>query len=127
MKAFELRELHQKSINHRDELHTQDRVGCFGCMEVFEAREIHSWTDQRQTALCPYCCMDMVVPCTDPSDLADLHTYVMGRKGTSKCFDDHAEIGKHVPEFRSWLGLASDEPVYWTGSLYERLQEWLRI
>lgn len=36
--------------------------GCFYCMRLFPASAVRKWTDQGQTALCPLCGMDTVLP-----------------------------------------------------------------
>ena len=39
--------------------------GCFKCLEKFEVTEITEWTDGEQTALCPKCSNDSVIPHTE--------------------------------------------------------------
>jgi len=41
------------------------KVGCFHCLKIFESKEIVSYTDQGETALCPFCEVDAVIPDTD--------------------------------------------------------------
>jgi len=36
--------------------------GCFHCLSLFAAEAINGWTDDGETALCPRCGMDAVVP-----------------------------------------------------------------
>lgn len=36
--------------------------GCFHCLGQFRAERVTAWTDDGQTALCPLCGMDAVVP-----------------------------------------------------------------
>ena len=52
---------HRHSIRHRAEIATSGWCGCFYCLEIFDAREIGVWTDQGDTALCPYCGIDSVI------------------------------------------------------------------
>ena len=50
--------------------------GCFHCLGLFRADQVIAWTDEDQTALCPLCGMDAVVPAEalrlDVPQLADL-------------------------------------------------------
>ncbi len=36
--------------------------GCFHCLSLFRADQVTAWTDEGETALCPRCGMDAVVP-----------------------------------------------------------------
>lgn len=50
--------------------------GCFHCMALFPAGAVAAWTDEGETALCPRCGMDAVVPAEalrlGVAELADL-------------------------------------------------------
>jgi hypothetical protein len=55
--------------DNRHALAESVRAGCFGCLRVFAAAEVHAWAlvdaddeGDGDTALCPYCTMDMVIP-----------------------------------------------------------------
>ena len=44
-----------------------ESAGCFHCLEIFPAHQIREWTDldneeDKQTALCPKCEVDSVLP-----------------------------------------------------------------
>lgn len=43
----------------------KEEVGCYSCLETFDPKEITGWTDKKETALCPKCGIDSVVPETD--------------------------------------------------------------
>ncbi len=46
---------------HR-ELLMQDSVsGCYYCKRIFSPSEITEWTDDGNTAICPYCGVDSVI------------------------------------------------------------------
>jgi len=36
--------------------------GCYFCMAVFDGGEVTKWADSGETALCPYCAVDSVLP-----------------------------------------------------------------
>ena len=42
--------------------HLQGSCGCYFCLAIFPATNITQWTDQSQTALCPLCGVDSVLP-----------------------------------------------------------------
>lgn len=50
-------------------------VGCYHCLKVFNTQEIKEWTDNSETAICPYCNVDSILPETDPSILKECQTY----------------------------------------------------
>jgi hypothetical protein len=51
--------------NNRKEIEASAICGCFGCMNIFEASKIKSWTDRvlgiERTALCPLCAEARVI------------------------------------------------------------------
>ncbi len=48
--------------------------GCFQCLKTFKSDEVVNWVDFEETALCPYCATDSVVPyLTDPYSLKIMH------------------------------------------------------
>lgn len=56
------RSRHRDSSHHRNEVLTSKEVGCFYCLEVYHPYEIREWTDNSQTAICPRCGIDSVLP-----------------------------------------------------------------
>jgi hypothetical protein len=57
--------LHAVSSHHRLQLAHTGRCGCFYCLKFFDASEIEDWIDKEQTALCPHCGIDSVLPATE--------------------------------------------------------------
>jgi hypothetical protein len=57
-----LKRLHNKSSNHRDKLMAENICSCFYCCKKFIPSSIYEWVDSNDTALCPYCGIDSVVP-----------------------------------------------------------------
>lgn len=57
-----LTEVHRYSSQHRAILQQSQHCGCFYCLEVFEYSEIEDWIDDEQTAMCPHCGVDAVLP-----------------------------------------------------------------
>lgn len=78
---------HKRSIFHRKEIEHSVVCGCFNCLEVFSPVLIKRWTDNGQTAICPYCGVDSVIgdkstyPITG-TFLQDMHNHYF-RQGTN--------------------------------------------
>ena len=54
--------LHDKSFANRQELFSVKQAACFHCLKVFNVNLIRNWEDAEQTAICPYCNIDSVIP-----------------------------------------------------------------
>lgn len=51
-------------------------VGCYFCLRTFAAGEVKEWVDQDNTALCPHCGIDSVLPeVTDTAFLSAAHEH----------------------------------------------------
>jgi hypothetical protein len=80
MNIEQLITLHKCGIYNRDKIEGTTVCGCFYCKKIFSPKEIKEWTDDGQTAICPYCGVDSIV-CNDPNymvteeDLDMLHKY----------------------------------------------------
>lgn len=71
MNAIQAREA---SIYNRSEIADADVCGCYSCKSVFASRSVDAWRDYGQTALCPRCGVDAVLPgVSDTQELDDLH------------------------------------------------------
>ena len=53
---------HKFSSHHRGLVTPTATCGCFYCESVFQGQDVADWTDQGQTALCPKCGIDSVLP-----------------------------------------------------------------
>ncbi len=58
------RSLHRHSSIHRETLLRVGKCGCFYCSSIFDVAEVTEWVDHEQTALCPRCGIDSVIPGT---------------------------------------------------------------
>ena len=54
--------MHKTSYQHREAVSAATQCGCFFCIRVFTPSEITEWCDDGQTALCPHCGIDAVLP-----------------------------------------------------------------
>ena len=52
---------HKYSIHNKKYLLQDSKCGCFFCLEIFDPKEITSWIDQEDTAMCPYCDIDSII------------------------------------------------------------------
>jgi hypothetical protein len=60
----------QLSFRNKEVLGATEWCGCYYCITVFRTSEIREWTDNGETAICPYCGVDAVVPnATDAVEL----------------------------------------------------------
>jgi len=50
------------SMLNRDRVRAAASCGCFHCQAVFASDEIRKWVGNGQTALCPRCGIDSVLP-----------------------------------------------------------------
>jgi predicted RNA-binding Zn-ribbon protein involved in translation (DUF1610 family) len=56
------RTAHVFSGHHRKQLEHAGKAGCFYCLQFFDPSEVTEWIDDDQTALCPGCGIDSVLP-----------------------------------------------------------------
>lgn len=52
------------SRNNIDALDDFEMCGCYFCIRVFDTDEIVDFTDNGNTALCPHCGVDAIIPGT---------------------------------------------------------------
>lgn len=53
---------HKFSSNHKQQLLSDKKCGCFYCLKIFDPKEITNWIeDEDGTAICPYCGIDSVI------------------------------------------------------------------
>jgi hypothetical protein len=70
--ALILEALHDKSDHHRGAVLSSTQCGCFYCLRTFPPAAIKEWVerDGGETALCPFCSVDSVLPGSEV-DLTD--------------------------------------------------------
>ena len=69
MNHVKMERMHHDACLHRALIERSKMVGCFYCKETYSPLEIVKWIDDGETALCPKCGIDAVLP--DSADLAD--------------------------------------------------------
>lgn len=72
-----LKEEHCKAIHNKNLL--VDECSCFYCFRVFPVQSIELWVDREgDTAICPFCSVDAVIPKSDPELVRQLHEKYFG-------------------------------------------------
>ena len=61
MDIKKLVKLHKCATYNRKDIQQSDTCGCFYCKNIFYAGDITEWTDNGETAICPYCGVDSVI------------------------------------------------------------------
>lgn len=56
---------HDQCFRNRSALAAATLCACFNCLKIFSPDLIRGWTDDDETALCPFCEMDTVLPAPD--------------------------------------------------------------
>jgi hypothetical protein len=57
------------AIHNKNTLEMVKECSCYYCFKVFSPSEIKEWVDKEQdTAICPYCGIDAVIPVYLPED-----------------------------------------------------------
>ena len=64
------RMLHTRCSNKRGALLDSRQCGCFFCLKIYDPVNITNWLND-ETALCPYCNVDAVIPESDDYLLED--------------------------------------------------------
>lgn len=103
MSTIDYKAEHKKSSHHRKQLEQSPLAGCFYCKKIYLPDEIYEWVDGDDTALCPKCGIDSVIPLMvgDPDNkkiLKEMFEYWFNR-GVSYKMKDGKMVGKE-----DWTG-----------------------
>lgn len=52
----------QLAMRNKKKLETISTAGCYQCLKTFNSNQVKEFTDQGETALCPFCGIDAVLP-----------------------------------------------------------------
>jgi hypothetical protein len=77
-----LRDAHKASSHNKDLVKRSKICACFFCGTYYSSKEVDSWTSD-ETAICPYCFIDSVLPDASGIPLnrdfvAEMHRYWFG-------------------------------------------------
>lgn len=64
-----------KSLKNRTEVKEAKVVGCYNCCKVYEPSRVETWTYD-DTAVCPLCGVDAVIPEASESELAEIKKFL---------------------------------------------------
>jgi len=64
-----------KSLHNRSLIEGSKTCGCYQCCKVFDPHEIKNWTFD-DTAICPLCDAESVVPNTSEADLHEIKRFL---------------------------------------------------
>lgn len=78
---------HCRSYLNRQELLEGDECSCYFCIRSFKVAEITDWADEGQTAKCPHCDVDSLIPGRwSEADLRAMHErWFTGRVSAEEC------------------------------------------
>lgn len=65
MTEQELNDLHEQCNFNKEALQNSERCSCIYCLRVFDSIEVTEWIRERNakdTAVCPYCSIDAIIP-----------------------------------------------------------------
>lgn len=75
----DLQAMSKLSIRHQDLIKKSKTVGCYYCCTIYPSANIQEWCDDGDTALCPNCSIDSVLPdysvVLSTKFLQELHDY----------------------------------------------------
>jgi len=57
----EIKNLSKYSKKNKNYLKESKKCGCYFCLNIFEPKNIKEWTDNGETAICPFCHVDSVI------------------------------------------------------------------
>ena len=75
-----MHKLYAYASHNKQLIENANKCYCFHCMGIFESREISSYVEGEQTALCPTCHIDTVIPDSidetiDENVITEMHDY----------------------------------------------------
>ena len=79
-KESRMHKLYAYASHNKHMVEKSDKCYCFHCKSMFESSEVDSYLENEQTALCPKCNIDSVIPdsvddTVDESVIAEMHDY----------------------------------------------------
>jgi len=69
MNEVHLKQAPMYAMKNKLRIESSTRCGCYYCLEIFPKEEIAEWTDGHETALCPHCHVDSLIPDATGFDL----------------------------------------------------------
>ena len=65
---------------NKEKLQKVKKCGCYYCERIYNTSKIRDWLEEEETALCPYCLIDSVIPESNEYELCEellkyMHNY----------------------------------------------------
>jgi hypothetical protein len=84
MKDQTLRDIAIHAMKNRKSIMDSAVCGCFSCKTIFSNNDIVEWTDWGETAICPKCGVDTVLPQSagvtlDTEHLSEIAKFLFGK------------------------------------------------
>ncbi len=80
MNKVELKDAHRHSFRNRGEIELSSQCGCFNCNRIFHSSEVEDYTDDGETALCPYCGVDSLIADASGIQLSEEFLHCMHKR-----------------------------------------------
>lgn len=76
------KDLHDLSLRNKQLLTEKINCSCFYCLKNFNIDEVEEWVHENEdTAMCPYCDTDSVIPKTDEKILKEMKNFYFKNGG----------------------------------------------
>jgi hypothetical protein len=62
---MDIKSAHKYCFHNKELLIKHKKCGCFYCLSIFKPSDIKEWVDEEQTAICPKCGIDSILPDND--------------------------------------------------------------
>jgi hypothetical protein len=98
VKETEVRQAPILAMKNKDRIAESNRCGCYHCLKTCSAEEITEWTDGSETALCPHCSVDALIPDQSGVSLKAESLEAMRRYWFQSPPDGSAKLSKHRPK-----------------------------
>lgn len=59
---MDIRHTAKFAMHNRPQVERAENCGCFHCLKIFPPSAVKEWTDNDDTAICPHCGVDAVLP-----------------------------------------------------------------
>lgn len=104
--------IHKQCSQHREQILASKYVGCFSCCQIFCPNTIEKWTDNNQTAFCPKCKTDALLPHFSGNKVWLLHAMYRYYFDSPEDNYPNPKLTEPYSEYTRGLELALKE-IYW--------------
>ena len=98
MEKTEVRQAPILAMKNKDRIAESKRCGCYYCLETCNTEEVTEWTDGSETALCPHCHVDALIPDQSGVSLEKESLKAMRKYWFESPPDNTAKLSKNHPK-----------------------------